>query len=237
MLKKMNNDQNKSRHILYAFVFLVAGFIFAFSYRTLGVDRDASLPEGFQKEEQYRGDLIEQKERNKELADEILAKQEEIREAEKSFSTMEEDHSILVSEAKDLRLLLGIVPAVGQGVRVTLSDADYNPTEQNPNDYIVHESHVLRIVNELKISGAQGISINGQRISENSYIKCTGPVIKIDGRTFPAPFVIEAIGESNVLAESLKLKGGVMDELEHDNIIVSLEQLKEVKMPALREET
>ena len=33
----------------------------------------------------------------------------------------------------------------------------------------------------------------------NSYIKCTGPVITVDGRTFPAPFVIEAIGDMNVL--------------------------------------
>ena len=78
---------------------------------------------------------------------------------------------------------------------MTLKDADYDPIEQNPNDYIVHESHIFRVVNELRISGAQGIAINGQRITSNSYIKCTGPVITIDGRTFPAPFVIEAIGD------------------------------------------
>ncbi len=112
----------------------------------------------FRKEEEYREELISQKERNKELTDEIAAKQEEIREFERSFSTREEDHAILVEEAKDLRLLLGVIPAIGQGVRVTLKDADYDPIEQNPNDYIVHESHILRVVNELRISGAQGHS-------------------------------------------------------------------------------
>ena len=65
----------------------------------------------------------------------------------------------------------------------------------------------------LRISGAQGVSINGQRITANSYIKCTGPVITIDGKTFPAPFVIEAIGEADVLAAALHLKGGVIDGL------------------------
>ena len=64
----------------------------------------------FIQEEKYREDLSEQKERNKELTDEIAAKQEEIRSYERSFSTREEDHADLVEEAKDLRLLLGVVP-------------------------------------------------------------------------------------------------------------------------------
>lgn len=236
--KASNANKQRGRYVLYAIVFLVLGFIFAFSYRTLGKEKsDAILGPTSQQEEQYREDLIDQKERNKELTDEILLKQIEIREFEKSFSENENNHADLVNEAKDLRLLLGVIPASGSGVKVTLSDGDYDPVEQNPNEYIVHESHVLGVVNELKISGAQGISINGQRISSNSYIKCTGPVIKIDGRTLPAPFVIEAVGDSEVLLASLNLKGGVVDGLLHDNIVVGIEQLKEIRLPALRNES
>lgn len=238
LAKKMSEDyKNRGRYILYSFVFLILGFIFAFSYRTLGKDSvESAKSPSFQQEEQYREELIVQKERNKELADEIQAKQEEIRDFEKSFSESEDNHTVLVEEAKDLRLLLGVIPSSGSGVRVTLKDGDYDPVEQNPNDYIVHESHVLRVVNELKISGAQGIAINGQRISANSYIKCTGPVITIDGRTLPAPFVIEAVGDTDVLSAALNLGGGVIDGLVHDNIVVTLEELKEIKLPALRDE-
>lgn len=134
-------------------------------------------------------------------------------------------------------MLLGVIPAIGQGVKVTLKDADYDPIEQNPNDYIVHESHILRVVNELRISGAQGLAINGQRITSNSYIKCTGPVITIDGRTFPAPFVIEAIGDMDVLSSALYLKGGVIDSLIRDNIVVTTEQSKDIQLLALRNES
>lgn len=238
LAKKTSEEyKNRGKYILYSIVFLVLGFIFAFSYRTLGKDSgDTAESSTFQQEEQYREELVAQKERNKELTDEILMKQDEIREFEKSFSESEDNHTVLVEEAKDLRLLLGVIPATGSGVRVTLKDGDYDPVEQNPNDYIVHESHVLRVVNELKISGAQGIAINGQRISANSYIKCTGPVIMIDGRTLPAPFVIEAVGDADVLSAALNLGGGVIDGLVHDNIVVTLEQLKEIKLPALRDE-
>lgn len=234
----MSKDKKRGNYLLYSLVFLVLGFIFAFSYRTLGKDNGESAQSPtFQQEEQYRGELIAQKERNKELADEIQSKQVEIHKFEKSFSENEDNHSFLVNEAKDLRLLLGVIPAAGSGVRVTLMDGDYDPVEQNPNDYIVHESHVLRVVNELKISGAQGIAINGQRISSNSYIKCTGPVIKIDGRTFPAPFVIEAIGDSEVLSSSLNLSGGVIDGLVYENIVVTMEPMRDIRLPALRDES
>src|SRR6185437_10344881 len=142
-----------------------------------------------------------------------------------------------VEEAKNLRLLLGVIPAVGQGVRITLKDADYDPTVQNPNDYIVHESHILRVVNELRIAGAQGMAINGQRITANSFIKCTGPVITVDGKTFPAPFVVEAIGDMEVLSEALQLKGGVIDSLIRDNIVVTTEQTKDIRLSALRNDS
>lgn len=240
MSKKANDEYKKrGRHILFSVVFLVLGFILAFSYRTLGLQdkMDNIQSASFLEEEKYRENLISQQERNKELTDEIATKQEEIRKFERSFSTREEEHADLVEEAQNLRLLLGVIPAVGQGIKITLKDADYDPVEHNPNDYIVHESHIFRVINELKISGAQGLAINGQRITSNSYIKCTGPVITVDGRTFPAPFIIEAIGDMNVLSSALYLKGGVIDSLIRDNIIVTTEQLKVIELSALRTES
>lgn len=230
--------KKKNNRMWYALVFLVLGFILAFSYRTLGPGSEAQQirSEADAREETYRAELIEQKERNKQLTDEISTKQKRIAEVEQGLSNSEENHDALVKEAKSLRLLLGVVPAAGQGVRVSLEDGDYDPAQQNPNDYIVHESQVLTVVNELKIAGAQALSINGQRLNANSSIKCTGPVITVDGQTYPAPFVIEAIGDVNALNSSLTLKGGVMDTLLLDNIVMTIEKKKEIIMPALRED-
>jgi len=240
-LSKKTSDKHKKkeRRILFSVVFIVLGFMLAFSYRTLGKNSELVILQStsFAEEQKYREDLIEQQERNKELSDEIGAKQEDIRAYERSFSNSEEDHADLVNEAKNLRLLLGVIPAVGPGVKVMLKDAEYDPVEQNPNEYIVHESHILRVVNELRISGAQGLAINGQRITANSYISCTGPVITVDGKTFPAPFVIEAIGEAEVLIAALHLKGGVIDGLIRDNIVVTTEQVKDMRLPALGDES
>ena len=111
----------------------------------------------------------------------------------------------LAEDAEKYRMFLGKVKVKGKGVKVTLSDGAYDPKEANINNYLVHEHHVFKVVNELYISGAAAIAINGQRLTSHSYIVCNGPVITVDGVQHPAPFVITAIGDSDVLASCAKL--------------------------------
>lgn len=238
-MKKFQNKPSRSilnKRIIFSIVCLVLGFILAYSYSLSSskkLNGETVSSTYFEQEERYREDLIQQKERNKELAEELEARQQQIREIEKSLSGSEEKYEGLINEAEDLRLLIGLLPATGEGVSVQLEDAEYNPESVNPNDYIVHESHVFQVLNELKISGAEALSINGQRLHANSYIKCNGPVITIDGQPFPAPFIIEAVGDPSVLVPSLQLSGGVLDQLVNDNIVVTIEEKSKIKMPAL----
>lgn len=191
----------------------------------------------FAQEDSYREELIEQQERNKELAEESNRLQEKIREYEKKFASNENEYEQLVEEAEDLRLLLGNLTGEGKGIRVTLQDGEYDPTSVNPNDYIVHESHVFKVLNELKISGAQAITINGQRLMANSFIQCNGPVITVDGKQHPAPFVIEAVGDSATLSASLNLKGGVINQLLNENIVVTVEENQKLIMSKVKVES
>ncbi|MDP4163311.1 MAG: DUF881 domain-containing protein, partial [Bacillota bacterium] len=69
---------------------------------------------------------------------------------------------------------------------------------------------------------------NGQRLSSNSYIVCNGPVITVDGYQHPAPFVISAIGDPDVLSAALNITGGVKDQLVNDNIVFTLEKKDEI---------
>ena len=224
--------------IIISMVSLVLGFILAYSYSISSNDtkENASDVSSFQEQEKYREKLVEQKERNKELTEEIIVKQQKVRDYEQSFVKSEESVEELVEEAELLRLLIGDIPSQGKGITVSLEDGAYNPSKENPNDYIVHESHVFKVINELKISGAEAISINGQRLHANSYIRCTGPVIMIDGRTFPAPFTIEAVGDPKVLLASVNLGGGVVDQLASDNIVVTVGEKDLITMPALRDD-
>lgn len=233
---KKNNRQSFSKSIVFSLVFLVLGFIMAYSYSLSSANKQTAEFTGgafFEQEERYRKELIEQQESNRDLRNELQEKQSEVQEYEKSFADGENRYTEYATESEELRRYLGLVPVQGSGLKVILQDGDYNPNSVNPNDYIVHESHVFQVINELYISGAQAISINGQRIHGNSYIVCTGPVITVDGVQYPAPFVIEAIGDPEVLASSMELTGGIVDQLLNDNIIVTLDEGLVIGMPAL----
>lgn len=243
---KMNNKKQNSKGNFFTrkqfellIVCITTGFIIGYSYNQAKDNRQTSAikSELFEQEDSYREELIEQQERNKELTEEANMLQDKIRHYEKKFASNEKDSKKLVQEAEDLRLLLGDLNSEGKGIRITLQDGDYDPKSANPNDYIVHESHVFKLLNELKISGAQAIAINGQRVMANSYIRCNGPVITIDGKQHPAPFVIEAIGDSGTLRASLNLSGGVVDQLLNDNIVVSLEENQKLMMPNVKVES
>ena len=241
---KMKNPKKSNRRIsksiIFSLVFLVLGFIMAYSFSLSQAEKSRGDYTGgafFEQEERFRGQLIDQQERNKALRAELEEKQGAIQEYEKSFADGPDRFSDYADEAESLRRYVGSLPVQGSGLKVTLQDGEYDGNSENPNDYIVHESHVFQVINELYISGAQAIAINGQRIDGNSYIVCTGPVITVDGVQYPAPFTIEAIGKSDVLESSMKLSGGVMDQLLNDNIIVTLDMGQKISMPAMLSES
>ena len=222
------------KYFIILVVCIITGFIIGFSYNLSKDDRKTGSVSSIyvQQGEVYREELIEQQERNKGLAEELDTLHETIRNYEKEFATTEEHYELLVEEAEQLRILLGELPAVGKGIAVTLRDNEYNGVG-NPNHYIVHESHIFTVINELKISGAEAIAINGQRLKTNSYISCNGPVITIDGNQYPAPFVIEAVGDQASLTAALEMAGGVVDQLLSDNVVITLEKKEQILMPSI----
>lgn len=241
MKKPKSRKQIKfSKSIIFSLVFLVFGFILAYSYSLSQAkegSNDFSANSPFEQEERFREELIAQQERNKTLREEMKEKQKTLQEFESSFSTGEEAYSEMAVEAENLRRYIGWMPVEGEGLKVVLEDGEYGAQAVNPNDYIVHESHVFQVIHEMYISGAEAIAVNGQRIHSNSTIICTGPVIEVDGIQYPAPFTIEAIGKPEVLAASLELPGGVLDQLVNDNIVVTMDEGMAILMPALLSES
>ncbi|MBQ3420663.1 MAG: DUF881 domain-containing protein, partial [Romboutsia sp.] len=87
---------------------------------------------------------------------------------------------------------------------ITIKDSDRELKDgENPNDLIVHDIDILRILNDLKGAGAKGICINDERVLTNSQIKCSGATITINETTYGQPFVIKAVGDKQSLIKSI----------------------------------
>jgi uncharacterized protein YlxW (UPF0749 family) len=57
----------------------------------------------------------------------------------------------------------------------------------------------LKIVNEMRVSGAEAISVNDERITAMSEIRCAGTTILVNLNKIAPPFVIKATGNPQLL--------------------------------------
>lgn len=107
-----------------------------------------------------------------------------------------------------------LTPLSGPGVIITLQDSPLKPNPSwgyDPQDYTIHDLDVFLVVNELKAAGAEALAINAQRLIASSSIRCEGPTVRVNYTHVGMPLEIKAIGDPEVLASGLRMRGGVLD--------------------------
>jgi uncharacterized protein YlxW (UPF0749 family) len=110
----------------------------------------------------------------------------------------------LTEQLKGLRASAGLSDVTGAGVIVTLSDSTRTPTlSDDANYFVIHDGYLRIMVNLMRRYGASAIAINDQRVLGNSPIVCAGPIILVNSSKMSPPYVITAIGDPEVLADSI----------------------------------
>lgn len=126
------------------------------------------------------------------------------------------------SEVAALAPAAGLVPVVGPGLRVSMSDAprdsDGNyPAGVDPDDLVIHQQDVQAAVNALWAGGAEAMMIMDQRVLTTSAVRCIGNTLLLQGRTYSPPFVITAIGDEAAMSAALDREPGVRLLLQYVN--------------------
>lgn len=144
----------------------------------------------------------------------------------------------LNSELEKARISACMIAVTGPGVEVVLD----NPEKENggrlpPKVYVpvILTEDLLKVVNELWGAGAEAISINGQRIISKTEIRLAGEFININTQRVVPPYQILAIGDSDTLAATLELPGGLVDYLRNLGIELTVEKHQELIVPAYTE--
>lgn len=139
----------------------------------------------------------------------------------KDFETLENlslgDENIVDVLNKDIEFNMGRSghsDLQGPGIRITMYD---NPSNQvvgfSVSDDIIHDVDILNILNDLRVAGAEAISINDERVISSSEIKCGGPIIKLNQKSLGTPFIIKAIGDPKLLMAAVNAPGTYGDIL------------------------
>ncbi|MGI6550278.1 MAG: DUF881 domain-containing protein [Syntrophomonadales bacterium] len=167
------------------------------------------------------------------LAEEVLSLREKL---EETASNQQGDAiKAIKDELTKANMAAGLVAVKGQGVIVTLNDSPrgLQPGE-DPNLYLIHDEDLLKVVNELRAAGAEAISINGHRLVANSEIRCAGTTILVNVNKIAPPFVINAIGDPEILESSLKIKGGWLETLQIWGLQTQIQTSDSIEVPAFK---
>jgi len=176
--------------------------------------------------------------RESELADSLVSLQKEYDELKQKYDESQEiveeyqtnsatNNSLIASMKKQvetLELLSGTTDVQGEGIIITLYDG-------NSSGALVHDSDVLTVINELRVAGAEAISVNNQRIITTSAIRCVGSVIQVNYQKVAAPFEIKAIGNAQYLESALTMRNGVVDALNGYGLKVTLTRESQLEIP------
>jgi len=103
----------------------------------------------------------------------------------------------------------GLEPVEGPGVTVTLDDAPERVLDDAEGDIarkIVHQQDIQAVVNAMWAGGAEAVTVQGQRITSSTGIKCVGNSVLLQGVAYPPPYVISAIGDA----------GGIVSRVDRD---------------------
>jgi uncharacterized protein YlxW (UPF0749 family) len=114
------------------------------------------------------------------------------------------------AQADLVGMLSGATEVHGPGVKLVVNDAKEATSGgdgTNPRETAgfsdtgrVRDRDMQRVVNGLWASGAEAISINGQRLTALSAIRAAGDAILVDNRPLVPPYTVLAVGDGEKLS-------------------------------------
>lgn len=127
------------------------------------------------------------------------------------------------------KMVIGTNSVKGNGIQIVLKDGIDNITEDVQDNTLLlvktlHDNDMIQVINELKLAGAQAISINNQRVLPNSEVMCGWAFLRINGVKTPGPFTVNVIGNPDILISILDRSDSYIRTLKNREISVDIKR-------------
>ena len=165
------------------------------------------------REAELRTELSSWKAKDDEISAKLEETEDKISNYRNDIENNEKNSKLLDQEYADTEKYLGYTDVQGEGIQVVLDDTEYKQ---------VQSSDILSLVNELRLAGAEAISINDERVvSTTEIVNVDTRFVIVNGKRVVAPFTIKAIGDKKYLESAISIKGGYIDEIKAKEITIN----------------
>lgn len=165
------------------------------------------------REAELRTELSSWKSKYDEIATKLQETEDKISNYRNDIENNQKNSELLSEELAETEKYLGYTDVKGEGLTITLADTDYKQ---------VQSSDILLLVNELRLAGAEAISINDERVVSTTEIANVDTrFVIVNGKRVVAPFTVKAIGDKKYLESAISIKGGYIDEIKAKEVAIS----------------
>ena len=203
---------DRKSSIAIGFVCMLLGFLLTMQLKSVAINSRATESERMRMDT-LQGLLNDEKVKNELLAESAASYRKEIERFEDEAASTGGIEAALTERLRTAETLAGLTDVSGPGVTVTMYDSAAEGADGVSAKYIIHDGDILSVVNELRDAGAEALSLNGERLTATSEIRCTGATVSVNNNRYSEPFLIRAIGDPDTLEGALRLRGGVLDVL------------------------
>lgn len=151
---------------------------------------------------------------------------EKLNEYKQKRESNQEASELLDKELLQAKTIAGLTDVKGNGIIVTLTDND-----EAVDGRAVRAEDLNELINELRVAGAEAISINDQRITNMVDVFQVDESILVNGKRkwISSPYVVKAIGDPKYLESALTTKKiGYVDQ--HPEIKVEVVKQNNIKI-------
>jgi uncharacterized protein YlxW (UPF0749 family) len=203
-------------------VCLILGFFLAWQLKSIN-NNNVKLAQNTD-----RLDVVEARYNDeKTKSDSLTTKNDELQKEIDTLKNSGQSVSILEQEITNFKMIAGLMKVKGDGIIVKVS---------NSKTIRVEEDDLLRVVNEMRASDIQAISINNQRLTATSEIRATasdaGDYVIINGNKVAHPYTIKAIADPKNINNALNMLGGLNNEL-GAFLNIQISEAKNIELPAV----
>jgi uncharacterized protein YlxW (UPF0749 family) len=196
--------RSRSR-MLVALVLVIAGLLASVTYR----EAAAGAQGREQAREALRSDIARESDSTDDLATQLRQLTGEVTRTRRQALAASAVGQRALDRLAAAEQAAALVAVTGPGLKVTLGNAppaaDSDPvggSNQVALAGIVQDGDLQLLVNALWASGAEAISIDGQRIGATTAIRQAGDAILVDLRPVTNPYEVSAIGDPNHLTNA-----------------------------------
>lgn len=226
----MRNTIRKSALLIAS---ILVGYLICINFNLDGIETSSQLnTKDYQNLQEKKNNLVKQVSSLKENNDAIQIKIEKYSTDDKKSGKVLLDMS---TQLMDYGMVSGLNETRGKGIEIVINDGENSSfdSEYEAKLKILHDFDMENIINAMKVSGAEAISINGHRISASTAVRCHQAFLEFeDGPLEPAPFIISAIGNPESLKTSLFQEGSYLSKLKIRGLSVEEELKDDIIMKA-----